>query len=93
MVHDYIPVRIALDQKGSSYVSKGLLGPGTSYDYVTLKYGTGGALKWVERFDRGKLDRPFGIAVGADGKSCVTGMSMGSNGYDFATLQYSDEQQ
>lgn len=93
VVHDYIPVRIALDQKGSSYVSKGLLGPGTSYDYVTLKYGTGGALKWVERFDRGKLDRPFGIAVGADGKSCVTGMSMGSNGYDFATLQYSDEQQ
>jgi uncharacterized delta-60 repeat protein len=82
---------IALDSSGNVYVggySYG--GPGTSYDYATIKYNTDGVEQWVSRYDNSSGSEMAALlAVDSSGNAYVTGYSVGSGtGKDYATVKY-----
>ncbi len=81
---------IAIDAAGNSYVT-GSSSNGTSYDYVTVKYGPSGNQIWEARYNGtgNSYDYPSDIKVDAAGNSYVTGYATDLvNGYDFVTVKY-----
>jgi uncharacterized protein YceK len=83
---------IAIDASGNVYVtgfSDG--GPGTGFDYATVKYDTSGQQQWVARYNgpANDDDEAYAIAVYASGNVYVTGLSVGSGTQeDYATIKY-----
>lgn len=81
---------MAVDAKGNVYITGTSPGAGSGEDFVTIKYGNGGGLKWVRRFN-GRAngdDEATAIAAGSTGVY-VTGQSQGlKTGLDFATIKY-----
>jgi hypothetical protein len=62
-----------------------------SYDYVTLKYDTGGNLLWSKTYAKtdGYDDLPNSLKIDAGGNVYVTGYSWDTNVFaDFATVKY-----
>ncbi|MEZ4830299.1 MAG: hypothetical protein R3C61_29040 [Bacteroidia bacterium] len=47
---------LTLDEFGDLYITGASQGTGTGYDFVTLKYETGGAIIWDRRYDRNGYD-------------------------------------
>jgi len=83
---------IALDPKGSAYVTGASIGSGTSLDYATIKYNKSGVQQWVERYNgpANDWDMVSNIAVHPSGDVYVTRMSAGiGTGLDYATIKYS----
>jgi hypothetical protein len=83
---------IALDSFGNVIVTGFSTGPGSAFDYVTIKYGPDGSQKWLKRYDgpgnAGDVAR--GVAVDANNNVYVTGASNGvSSSWDYATVKYS----
>jgi uncharacterized delta-60 repeat protein len=63
----------------------------TSFDYLTVRYDSGGAFQWRRTYDgtAGGIDRPVGLVVDRNGNIFVTGTSLGAGtGNDFLTLEY-----
>jgi hypothetical protein len=60
---------IALDNEGNVYVTGNSEGPGTDYDYATIKYNSSGVQQWVMRYNGpgNDFDAPQGIAVDDSG--------------------------
>jgi hypothetical protein len=81
---------IAADGAGNVYVTGRSQGSGAGFDYVTVKYDSGGNQQWVSRYDTGSGDdEAAGIAVDTDGNVYVTGRSQGSGtGFDYVTVKY-----
>jgi photosystem II stability/assembly factor-like uncharacterized protein len=73
---DY-PEAVTTDNEGNIYVVGGSEGNGTDFDFVTLKYGPGGVLLWVSRYngEANSMDIAFDIAVDDLGNVYVTGVS------------------
>lgn len=86
-----IPRRLLLDNSGI-YVCTPDLGSGT--DYAIIKYSYSGAQLWVQHYNNitNGEDNPLDIALDNSGNLYITGSSQSnltSNGYDIATLKYS----
>jgi uncharacterized delta-60 repeat protein len=78
---------MAVDNSGNVYVTgRSGGGPGTSFDYATVKYNSAGQEQWVARYngpDNGD-DHAEAIAVDNLGNVYVTGTSS----TDYATIKY-----
>ena len=82
---------IAVDNAGNVYVTGQSHGPGTAWDYATVKYDSSGVEQWVARYDGpgNSWDHAYAIAIDNAGNVYVTGWSWGSGtGYDYATIKY-----
>ena len=83
---------IAIDGSGNVYVTgTSSIDAGSNYDYLTVKYNSGGQEQWVAGYDGpgNALDFAFAIAVDSSGNVYVTGESYGlDSAYDYATIKY-----
>ncbi|MFN0156509.1 MAG: SBBP repeat-containing protein [Bacteroidota bacterium] len=82
---------IALDGGGRAYVTGRSTGPGTGYDFATVKYGSGGTQEWMIRYkfdDTGIDDVPAGISVDGSGDVYVAGTSGQSIGSKLSIVKY-----
>jgi hypothetical protein len=81
---------IGVDASGFVYVTGYSYLPKSDSDYMTIKYGPGGWVKWTRRYD-GPADGPdVAWALAIDGSAVyVTGASRGkTTSQDFATVRY-----
>ena len=94
---------IAVDATGNAYVTGLSYNSDGTDDYATVKYAFNpnpttpslvGRQLWSARYDgAGSYDEAAAITVDARNNVYVTGYSLGSDtGYDFATLQYTQNQ-
>lgn len=83
---------IVLDGSGNVYVTGGTYnGPGTSNDYLTIKYSSAGESLWVRGYNGPANDYDGATAIAVDDTGCVyvTGQSKDSaTNYDYATVKY-----
>jgi hypothetical protein len=82
---------IAVDSIGNVYVTGASKDSLTGYyDYVTIKYNSGGTEKWRAGYDwQGLDDKAWGIAVDGAGNVYVTGGSTDTlTIFDYATIKY-----
>ena len=82
---------IAVDGSGNVYVTGRSEGLGTGrFDYATVKYNPSGQEQWVARYNGpgNDWDGAEAIAVDGSGNVYVTGESVGSNVFDYATIKY-----
>src|SRR5262245_3286602 len=81
---------MVLDATGNIYVTGQSTGPGTNYDYATVKYDAAGNQQWARRYDgpstvvASDYDNAVALAVDPNGNVFVTGNSSD----DFATVKY-----
>ncbi len=86
---------LAFDSSGNIYVAGRSKAAGTAevyLDYLVIKYGPGGTVMWVKRYNGAAngWDAARAIAVDDDGNVYVTGVSAGSGTFDdYATIKYS----
>ncbi len=89
---DDIATKIAY-KNGSAYVTgKGFYTTSSSADYVTIKYnGTTGDSIWIKNYNGtgNGNDSATSIRISADTSIFITGKSLGTSTYDYATLRYS----
>jgi hypothetical protein len=87
-------VDIALDDSGSIYVTGHSTGPGTNYDYATIKYYPNGETTWIGRYygqPGHSKDQALAIAIDSHRSVYVTGVSNSSETwFDYATIKYMD---
>lgn len=69
------PTDITVDAAGNVLVTGYSLDYATDYDYLTVKYSSGGALEWTARYDgsQGEWDIPDVVCADASGNVIVTG--------------------
>jgi hypothetical protein len=84
---------IAIDAAGNVYVTGSSQRNGGYSDYITAKYDSSGALKWVNRYNGPAAmdDMATSIALDRNGNVFVTGKSTADdpyNSYHFATIKY-----
>jgi len=83
---------LALDTSGNVFVAGTTLSSNGTYDYVTIKYASGGGPLWTNVYDGsgGGTDIATGAAVDSGGNVYVTGYSLGVGvSYDYVTIKYS----
>ena len=82
---------IALDNSGNIYVTGSSRGPGTEFDYATIKYNSAGQQQWADRYTGpgNGFGEAKAIAVDGSGNVYVTGHSPGAGtADDYATIKY-----
>ena len=81
---------IVLDSVGNVYVTGRSKGSGTDFDYVTVKYDSGGIAQGTSRYDYSNgADEAAAIVLDSAGSVYVTGRSQGSGtGFDYLTVKY-----
>lgn len=81
----------AVDLNENVYVAGPSNGNSTSWDYVTIKYNSAGAVQWIARYDspHHDWDVPVGIAVDGAGNVLVAGTSCNVSSYaECLTIKY-----
>jgi hypothetical protein len=86
---------IAVDGAGNVYVTGQSEGLGSGRDYATIKYNPSGQEQWVARYNGpgNSWDGAEAIALDGSGNVYVTGESVGSNIFDYATIKYNSSGQ
>lgn len=82
---------IAVDNSGNVYVTGESVSIGTSYDFITLKYASSGALLWARNYNGtgNKADVGHNLHIDGSGNILVAGHSIGvTNLYDYAVVKY-----
>jgi len=93
---DDVAVALALNNQGDVVVTGSSTGPGSSTDFLTVAYSSGGAPLWTNRHDGAgnDVDTATAIAADATGNVFVTGYSAAMTGfpsdYGYVTLKYSN---
>lgn len=84
------PFAIGVDDSGNVFVAGRNGGKGVEANYATVKYDRNGLALWSREYDGpvGSTDGASALAVDRTGAVCVTGMSIGATGPDFATIKY-----
>jgi len=86
-----VPKAVAVDASGNVYVTGYSYGDGTSSDYATIKYNSGGIEQWVVRYNGpgNGNDLVFDMAVDDTGNVYVTGESYDNDScLDCTTVKY-----
>lgn len=73
---------VVVDGDGNVFVAGESEGVGTSSDYATIKYSSGGTALWTNRYDRGNYS-DYGVSMVLDGSGNV--FVMGTSGAIFYT--------
>lgn len=86
-----VATAMAIDSSGNAIVTGYSKGPGSGYDYLTLKYDPNGNLLWSERLDGGTKgdDKPVAVQTDSEGNVYVTGASASKDNADYLTAKYS----
>ena len=87
-----VAAAIGVDSGGNIYVTGSSYGGDTTdNDYATVKYDGAGTELWAVRYNgpASSTDSAAALAVDGSGNVYVTGYSLGANGYDYATVKYS----
>ena len=82
---------LALNGSGDVFVTGHSSDPGTSEDYVTIRYNAAGEEQWIARYNGpGNLtDHASALVIDGSGNIYVTGNSTGAGtGNDYATIKY-----
>jgi len=82
---------IGLDGWDNIYVSGWSEGDGARYDFVTVKYDSGGNEQWATRYDgpANGHDKVYAMTIDGLGNAYVTGRSSGNTTYyDYTTIKY-----
>jgi hypothetical protein len=85
---------VAVDSKGSVYVTGSLYGNGSNRDYTTIKYYPDGALAWVRRYNGtgNSDDYAKDLTIDNSDNLYVTGYSKNlTDTYDITTVKYSQD--
>lgn len=88
------PVAMALKSDGAVVITGYSVSSTSSYDFLTVKYGSDGSLLWTRRYNgpANGVDFPSALKVDNSGNVYVAGTSAGvGTGYDYATIKYSSE--
>ena len=82
---------IAVGASGNVFVTGWSVGIGSFVDYATVAYSGAGVPLWTNRYNgpANSYDDAYAIAVDASGNVFVTGPSIGTGSYDYATVAYS----
>ncbi|OGG44698.1 MAG: hypothetical protein A3F84_28760 [Candidatus Handelsmanbacteria bacterium RIFCSPLOWO2_12_FULL_64_10] len=80
---------LSVDGNGNVYVT-GSSDNGSNFDYLTLKYDSGGNLVWERRYNgsANNRDEAYTLSVDGSGNVYVTGSSNNGNNPDYLTLKY-----
>ena len=84
---------MAVDEVGNVYVTGWSLTSNSGRDYLTVKYGASGKVRWVARYNGSgnSTEEATAIAVDKIDNVYVTGQSIGvSTGYDYVTIKYNN---
>lgn len=82
---------IAVDTSGNVYITGENVGSGTSSDYATIKYNSGGIEQWTARYNgSGNSDEEvYAMTIDGSGNVYVAGRSKSaSTGDDYAIVKY-----
>jgi len=82
---------VCADNYGNVYVTGESSGPGSNFDYATIKYNSLGDSLWVRRYNGpgNNEDRASSMCLDSEGNVYVTGLSYGQRTQrDFATIKY-----
>ena len=82
---------LVVDASANIYVTGWSSRPGTSHDYVTIKYNSSGVQQWSAEYDGSEShqDNAYAIAVDGSGNVFVTGRSESyTTDFDWATVKY-----
>ena len=79
-----------LDGAGNVYITGIGRGASGNFDYITIKYNPTGTQVWRMEYNGpgNSLDEAHAITVDGSGNVYVTGWSLGTGGYDYATVKY-----
>ncbi len=86
-----IGTAVAVDGSNNVIVTGYSTGSGSSYDYATIKYSSGGIPLWTNRYNGpgNAADEAYAVAVDGSNNVIVTGYSYNGTNSDYATIQYS----
>lgn len=78
------------DSSGNLIVTGSGFFSGTGYDFVTIKYNSGGDLVWLKKYNGpdNSRDASNSIAINGAGEVFVTGLSASNGNTDYATIKY-----
>lgn len=88
---DDMPVAIACDSQGNSFVTGETQTANFGTDYITVKYNVNGSEQWIKTYSGpgDNADQARAIAVDVEGFAYVTGRVLnGGNYYDYGTIKY-----
>jgi uncharacterized delta-60 repeat protein len=84
-----IPTKMAVDSQGNVFIC-GYAYPGSSSDFLTLKFNRFGILKWARYYgSTDKQESASALALDSDGNVYVTGSGRGASDDDIITIKYS----
>ena len=81
------PAMLCVDGEGSAIVAGTSWSSSGGYDFVTIKYDSGGTEQWVRRYDGGWSDEVVAGVTDLGGDIYITGKSYNGD-YDFVTIKY-----
>jgi hypothetical protein len=85
-----IPYAMATDGSGNVYVTGESFAGQTQFDFITIRYNSGGNQNWVKKYNGPGDDRSNAITVDASANVYVTGRSEGTVSLaDYLTIKYS----
>jgi len=81
---------LSVDDSGYVYVTGVSWGSGTGKDYTTIKYSASGEQQWAVRYNGpgNAADAAYSLAVDGVGNVYITGYTVDSTDYDYATIKY-----